>query len=403
MAARAAQAPAPKIISEDDGDVGSSITLDPGLVGGTRAADPEFTIIETDDDFTPLNQPAAAPAPRPETVVETRPSEEDQGQTDGDQDTRLADEGETEVQRQAREKRPRRQRQHEARDRVYAENRELRTRLEQLEASFQTVEPRLSEYDQHRVQDQIAGMDRQVNDYATQAADARRRLAVAMTAGDVDAMNKALDDRDNAVIQGSRAQAQLTYLKSQAERGTTAKPAAAAPVQPRTDADVRTAAAPISRVVQGNIDDFIDRNPWVDLRKGTKDPDSQVLLAVDNMVASDGFDPRTQEYWDELEDRCRQYLPHRFGNAQPAPRTRQAPAPQAAVQPQRRGPPVAAPADRGPALPSNQVYLTPGRKTAMIDAGVLDRDGKTVINREKFNNYMKKYGEYDRDNGVARQ
>lgn len=43
------------------------------------------------------------------------------------------------------------------------------------------------------------------------------------------------------------------------------------------------------------------------------DPDSKVLTAIDNSIANEGFDPRTDAYWAELNTRAKKYLPHRFG------------------------------------------------------------------------------------------
>jgi hypothetical protein len=40
--------------------------------------------------------------------------------------------------------------------------------------------------------------------------------------------------------------------------------------------------------------------------------DSKVVLTIDADLYREGYDPESKEYWDELEDRCKEYLPHRF-------------------------------------------------------------------------------------------
>lgn len=55
---------------------------------------------------------------------------------------------------------------------------------------------------------------------------------------------------------------------------------------------------------------FISRNPWYD--PSGRDEDSAIVLAIDKVVAQEGFDPRTEQYWTELEKRIQKRLPHRF-------------------------------------------------------------------------------------------
>lgn len=59
---------------------------------------------------------------------------------------------------------------------------------------------------------------------------------------------------------------------------------------------------------------WIGRNKWY---KGpnSNDPDSKVLTAIDNSLGAEGWDPRTDEYWQELDARAKKYLPHRINGA----------------------------------------------------------------------------------------
>jgi predicted nucleic acid-binding protein len=129
-----------------------------------------------------------------------------------------------------------------------------------------------------------------------------------------------------------------------------------------------------------------------------RDRDSQEVLKIDAALAAEGFDPRTKDYWEELEARVAEALPHwaeeseadaprdekgRFlpRNAAPAPQ-RQAPPP----QPMRRGGPPTAGASEGRDMATGTkrtVTIPDALKRAMQDAGSWDdpvRRKKTIDN-----------------------
>lgn len=43
-----------------------------------------------------------------------------------------------------------------------------------------------------------------------------------------------------------------------------------------------------------------------------RDSDSRIVRRIDNDLASEGWDPTTEEYWDELTSRVKKELPHRY-------------------------------------------------------------------------------------------
>lgn len=56
---------------------------------------------------------------------------------------------------------------------------------------------------------------------------------------------------------------------------------------------------------------------FVNKHKSWYDPsgsnrESKIVLTIDADLYNEGYDPETKEYWDELEDRCKEHLPHRF-------------------------------------------------------------------------------------------
>jgi hypothetical protein len=71
----------------------------------------------------------------------------------------------------------------------------------------------------------------------------------------------------------------------------------------------RTIAAPDPQL-QRFANEWMDSNPWYD--PNGKDMDSKVALKIDQAMAEEGWNPKTREYWDELNNRLQRYIPHRY-------------------------------------------------------------------------------------------
>jgi hypothetical protein len=100
------------------------------------------------------------------------------------------------------------------------------------------------------------------------------------------------------------------------------------------------------------------------------------VIAIDQSLSKDGYDPKSEEYWSELKRRAARRLPERFKTE-----TRVA----------RGGPAVGSGREHAPTSTRNEVYISPERKQALIEAGVWD----DPILRKK---YAARYQEYDRNN-----
>ena len=403
------------LITESDGpnsgpDIGATLpqstTLPPGLTGqnldvpagrgpanGTKQAEPEYEIIETDSNFRPLSgaeQPGAQPR-----GDEAQPTDEDHQPRAGET---------PQVRREREDRAARRARQRQGRERTIAENARLQSEISELRQRLDGVEPRLNEFDVARLQGQIADVDRQIESQSQRAIAANRRMAEAMQNQDSEAFTAALEERD-AARDVNRDLLQRKAMMTQSRAGD------AAPL-PRYQPEALSRQAappappPLSSQAREFVDQFTTDYPWI---TDQYNPDSQLVLRIDNAVRAEGYDPGTTEYWDEVESRMERHpqLRHRFaeepGTRAPAQQQRQAPPqPQRQAPPERRGPMTAGASDRPAAPRANQVYLSPERKEAMISAGVLERDGRTVVDRKKFQGYLKQFSEYDRANGVAR-
>jgi hypothetical protein len=73
------------------------------------------------------------------------------------------------------------------------------------------------------------------------------------------------------------------------------------------ESPVQTAADP---VLQRHASEWMARNSWYN--PADNNPDVKVALTIDQALAEEGWDPRSADYWDELDNRLQKYLPHRY-------------------------------------------------------------------------------------------
>jgi hypothetical protein len=261
---------------------------------------------------------------------------------DGDDE----DEREAIRERRRQEKKERKERREKAIGRDKIELNFLRQRNDELERRMMAVET-------HTKQTSLSDIDRQINEAVYEAETAERIIAKAVEAGNGEDVTKALRYRDQAV---AKAQ-QLTQYKQQQEQVAQA---------PRN-----TVASEVEHYAQ----EFMKNNKWYDPQG--RDEDSAIVLAIDNKLAQEGFDPRTEEYWDELETRVERRLPEKFAKQERAPRK------------PTGGPAVGSGREHAPASTRKEIYISPERKSAMQEAGVWD----DPVLRQR---YIKRYAEYDR-------
>lgn len=69
------------------------------------------------------------------------------------------------------------------------------------------------------------------------------------------------------------------------------------------------APAPLDQRLKDHADSFMAKNSWY--KPEGRDTDSSMTRTLDNGLAQEGWDPKTPEYWQELEVRVKKYLPHR--------------------------------------------------------------------------------------------
>ena len=68
---------------------------------------------------------------------------------------------------------------------------------------------------------------------------------------------------------------------------------------------------------------WMEKNDWYD--PNGSDEDSQIAKIIDSRMASEGWDPATPDYWEELDNRLQKRLPHRYTQSHDEPSRRSKP------------------------------------------------------------------------------
>lgn len=247
-----------------------------------------------------------------------------------------------------------------------------RVELNFLRQRNETLERRQSEMDARISQGELVMVDNRISDLDSQIAEAERLKAMALSKNDGQSVIEA--DRIIRDLQSGRNQ--LNAVKVQRTNAVQARQQA-----PQTPPEIQMRAR-----------EWAEDHSWYDPNLRT--PDSRVAHAIEQSLAQDGrFDPRTDDYWDELDRRLTKYLPHRFGkNGNGKVRDEEDDEDEREdVREERRprGPQVRVGGRERP-LRKNEVYVSPERREAMKEAGVWD-DAKL---RDR---YLRRYQEYDRE------
>lgn len=261
--------------------------------------------------------------------------------------------------RRRQEKLERKQRREEARNRDKLELDFLRKRNDDLERRISAQEQRTHSLD-------LSAFDGAIAKAAQEAEMADRVIAKAVAAGNGEDVTQAMRYRDQAL-------AKIQQLNFQKQQMANQRP------QPQQIDDLTLRYA----------QEFIKENPWYDAQG--RDEDSAIVIAIDQSLAKEGYNPQSEEYWDELRRRAAKRLPERFdGDAAPRKRADRQERQETRREP-RGGPAVGSGREHAPPSTRKEIYISPERKQALIEAGVWD---DPVLR----NRYVQRYAEYDRQN-----
>lgn len=320
----------------------------------TENEDDELDIVEVDELPDPDAKPEPEAEPPAEDAVKDAPDEDDD--EDDGEDRRLADQDDdAEDTPQRRKRLSRRGLQKEAKERTLRELDFLKTQNAELLRRVGAVENTA-----------LAGarsdLDRRIEDVRQDIRQADMILARAIEVG---------NGEDAATALRLRDEAKAAELELRAASRTFDAP--------------REAAAPDARVV-----DLANRwtaaNPWYQRDGSTEE--SAIVNAIDSRLVAEGYNPSTTEYWNELTNRVKgRLVPQSSGREarDNAPESRE----------RKKAPPLGNGRDHAPASTRKEVYVTPDRKQAMIDAGIWDDPSRRT-------RMLKAYADFDRDQSSSR-
>lgn len=212
-------------------------------------------------------------------------------------------------------------------------------KLTLLERQNQQLLERLSVLERKSHGSDLARLDKAIEDQDSRILFAKQKISEATRTGNGELLTS--------------AQEMWFEARRQAEALANLKKRAVAPQNPRT------IQAPDPQL-QRHASNWMANNPWYD--PNGKDPDSRRALNEDAILAEEGYDPKTAEYWQELDKRLQRVVPHRYTeDADERPRSR----PRSAVTSSGRE--FASNNGRG-----NSFTLSPDQVRAMKDAGMWD-------------------------------
>lgn len=294
------------------------------------------TITENDD--TPETDeliPVDTPPVDPKVAAEEADDDDDQdderlAQSDDDHEEDVASGSANRDRR-----RKRREIQKRARDAAQRE-------LEQLRNTVAVLSQRVAATENHAVATNVQTLEQRLVQAQLEVQQAERIIAAATEAGNGNDVVAAMRIRDEAIANARELANTRTQFEQQRQQAA----------QPQIDPAVVNYAK-----------EWMQANPWYDPQ--ARDRDSALTKAIDNELAREGYIASTREYWEELTARVADALGDDEGDTA-------APASAAAAKPRRKAPPTGNTREHAPSSTKKEIYVTPERKQAMMEAGVWD-------------------------------
>lgn len=304
------------------------------------------TLTENDDEeLIPVDTP-----PEDDKAEDGKVGEQEEDEED-DEERLAASEDDSEEDITASNRRRRQKR----RDLRRKAKEEAERRIEMLQRQNAELMQRMAAIEGRTNQSAVSSLEQKIAQTRAEIAQAEHIIAKATEAGNGEDVVAAMRIRDQAMAQAQ----QLEYAKQQ-----TARPA----------------APQVNPAVVNYAKQWMEANPWYDPQG--RDRDSALTKGIDAELAREGYDPASRDYWEELTAR----VADAFGEGEE-------PQPKTSERPRRKAPPTGNTREHAPQSTKREIYVTPERKAAMIEAGIWD-------DPVRRNQMLKAYQAYDR-NGSA--
>jgi hypothetical protein len=205
---------------------------------------------------------------------------------------------------------------------------------------------------------ELARVDKAIEDAGVQVEYAKMKMKDAVSISDGEGLAKAQE----LWYESKRKLESLENLKHNASKHMS---------QPNQniqvpDPDVQRLAA-----------DWMEDNPWYD--PNGRNEESQIAQLVDKRLTEEGYDPTSEDYWEELDSRLEKYLPKQKVTGANIKANR----PKSVMTSSGR--------NTTATTKSNEFRLSPDRVNAIKEAGLWD-------NPQARQNAIRKYAEWDRNN-----
>lgn len=322
------------------------------------------------------DEPEGEKEEKPEEKEKSKAKESEEDEDDEDEkeegeeepEARLghSEDGDERESRRAERKR-RKAAQREARDRNQLELRYLRGRNEQLERRFSQLEGRVVNTEAASVDGRIAAMKQQIR-----VADQVISKAIEAQKGDDVVQAQAIRDELRDGLQ------KLTHLKekltAQAEEGSGEEEGEQEqPTRP-----------PLKPAVLRLAKEWVSDKPW--FKPGSQTKEGKQITAIENELIAEGSNPATREHWDELTERVKDALPHRFDEEE----EEEDDPPPSKKDKKSAGGPKFSTGGRERPLKRGEVYVSQDRRQALEELGAWE---DPVLRKR----YLKAFSKYDRE------
>lgn len=304
----------------------------------------------TDNKITETDEEELIPVEEP-IEADTEADDSDDSGDEDDGDERLA-ESEDDSEEDIASSKSNRDRRKKRRDMQRRAKEAAERKIQLLERQNAEMLQRLSAVEGYTQDTSAQTLQQRIAAKQREIQQAEMIIAKATEAGNGDDVVAAMRIRDQAKDEAYQLSAAAQQFEQRRQQAT----------QPQVDPNVVSFAK-----------QWMEANPWYDPQG--RDRDSALTKAIDNELAGEGYDPKSREYWEELTAR----VADAFGETE--------------AKPKRKAPPTGRTREHAPVSTKKEIYVTPERKQAMIEAGAWD-------DVEKRNRMLRAYQAYD--NGSAR-
>jgi hypothetical protein len=232
-----------------------------------------------------------------------------------------------------------------------------------LKKQNEMLAERLARVEQKTSGAELARVDKAIEDAAVEVEYAKMKMQDAVSRQD----GQGLTEAQERWFDAKRKQESLQSMKKQATTQMS---------QPKQNIN-----AP-DPMVQRLAAEWMERNEWYDPHG--KNEESSIAQVIDKKLTEEGFDPSSEDYWDELDDRLKKYIPSTAKHEYNETKSRN-PRPRSVVTSSGR---ESMANTRG-----NDYVLNPDRVNAIKEAGMWD-------NQELRRKATQRYIEWDRQNKV---